>query len=267
MFFRRKKLLWVVLLGFLCLVGARISGAQSANTDAVKPYIASVEQAKEGMTLWQMVASGGFVMFVLALTSVFMIYMVAYNFMSLKEDLIVPKKFTDEFLAALEEGDPKKLAYLCETQPSTIAGIVKLGLEKRKKGIVFAREAIENSVRKELGKLWQNISYLADVANIAPLIGLLGTVLGMIQAFNVIAFQTAVVKPILLAGGVSKAMVTTAGGLIVAIPAFLFYSYFRGRVQTISNSVETFSGDVIKAMEMKSAASSVKAVQPINIKG
>ena len=68
----------------------------------------------------------------------------------------------------------------------------------------------------------------------------------MIQAFNVIAFQTAVVKPILLAGGVSKAMVTTAGGLIIAIPALIFYSYFRGKVQTIANRVETYSTDLIK---------------------
>ena len=150
---------------------------------------------------------------------------------------------------------------MCETYPSTVADIVKAGLDKRKKGLIFAREAIENAVRKELGKLWQNISYMADVANIAPLIGLLGTVLGMIQAFNVIAFQSTGVKPILLASGVSKAMVTTAGGLIVAIPAFLFYSYFRGRIQTVTNSVETFSSDVIKLMEIDPLADN-KMVKP-----
>ena len=108
---------------------------------------------------------------------------------------------------------------------------------------------MENHTKKEIGGMWQNISYLADIATIAPLVGLLGTVLVMIQAFNVIAFQTAVVKPILLAGGVSKAMVTTAGGLIVAIPVMLFYAYFRGKVQDISNVVESYATDIIKFIE------------------
>ena len=108
---------------------------------------------------------------------------------------------------------------------------------------------MENCGRKEVATLWQNISYLADIATVAPMVGLLGTVLGMIQAFNVIAFQTAVVKPILLAGGVSKAMVTTAGGLIVAIPIMIFYAYFRGKVQEISSIVESYLTDIIKIVE------------------
>jgi biopolymer transport protein ExbB len=86
------------------------------------------------------------------------------------------------------------------------------------------------------------------------LIGLLGTVIGMIRAFNAIAFQTAVVKPILLAGGVSQAMVTTAAGLIVAIPAMIFYAYFRGRVHDITNIVENYSTDIIKIVEAKASS-------------
>lgn len=235
----------------VCLIGlATFALAQNA-PEAVKPYIANVEEAKEGMTLWQMIKSGGLVMFILALLSLFTTYLIVYNFMTLKEELIIPKKFTDEVLEMIEEKDTKKLHYLFETQSCLMGEILKDGFKKKGKSSVFIKEDIENALRKRLGKLWQDISYLADVASIAPLIGLLGTVLGMIQAFNVIAFQTAVVKPILLAGGVSKAMVTTAGGLIVAIPAFIFYSYFRARVQTLSDGMETFSGDVIHLIETK----------------
>ena len=136
-----------------------------------------------------------------------------------------------------------------QNEKNMISTIILAGLDKKQKGPLLVRESIEVAARKEVGMLWQGISYLADVATVAPLIGLLGTVLGMIQAFNVIAFQTAVVKPILLAGGVSKAMVTTAGGLIVAIPAMLFYSYFKGKVQDISNAVESYTTDVIKVIE------------------
>ena len=92
--------------------------------------------------------------------------------------------------------------------------------------------------------LWQKLSYLADIAAIAPMVGLLGTVLGMIQAFNVIAFQTGAVKPVLLASGISKAMVTTATGLIVAIPAMIFYSFFRGRLQNVTARLENISTEL-----------------------
>jgi biopolymer transport protein ExbB len=80
---------------------------------------------------------------------------------------------------------------------------------------------------------------------------LLGTVVGMIQAFNVIAFQTGAVKPILLASGISKAMITTATGLIVAIPAMIFYSYFRGKIQDVSSRFENISTELFQMITEK----------------
>jgi biopolymer transport protein ExbB len=217
--------------------------------DGLKPYVESVEQAKTGMTLWQMVKTGGLIMFILALMSVAALAFIVYNFIMLKPDRLVPRRFVESLIEKLEAKKQKAVKSLCQTEQNIIGSIAMAGLEKKDKGHLVAREAMENSLRKEVGALWQNISYLADIATVSPLIGLLGTVLGMIQAFNVIAFQTAVVKPILLAGGVSKAMVTTAGGLIVAIPAMIFYAYFRAKVQEISNLVESYSTDIIKMVE------------------
>ena len=91
------------------------------------------------------------------------------------------------------------------------------------------RGILEMAYAEEERRLNRYMAVLDTIITLAPLLGILGTVLGMIQAFNVIAFQTAVVKPILLAGGVSKAMVTTAGGLIVAIPAMLFSGFAKNR--------------------------------------
>jgi len=218
-------------------------------TEELKPYVDSVEQAQEGMTLWQMLKTGGFIMLVLAVISVVTTAMVIYNFMTLKITVLAPRHFSEEVVKRLEEGKFKSVQTMCKTEQNIISAIIVAGLNRLGKGPLIVREAMENCARKEIGNLWQNISYLADIAAVAPLIGLLGTVLGMIQAFNVIAFQTAVVKPILLAGGVSKAMVTTAGGLIVAIPAMLFYTYFKGRVQDITNVIEAYSTDVIKTIE------------------
>src|SRR5207247_9266982 len=109
--------------------------------------------------------------------------------------------------------------------------------------------ALETPARQEIGKMWHQISYLADLGTIGPLVGLFGTVLGMIQAFSSIAMQAGAVKPVLLVGGVSKAMVCTAGGLIVAIPALLAYTYFKGTVIKITRTVENYTAEMIKILE------------------
>jgi len=229
---------------FLILEGQNLSFA-----DSLKPYIDSFEQAKEGMTLWETIKTGGIVMIVLAFLSVAGVSSIVYNFMTLKVSNFSPVDFTENVIQKLEEGQLEAVRSLCQQEENIVSGIVMAGLKKRHRGVLFAREAMENCARKEINHLWQKISYLADIASVAPLIGLLGTVLGMIQAFNVIAFQSAVVKPMLLAGGISKAMITTAGGLIVAIPAMLFHSFFKGKILEISNTVETYSTDIMKIME------------------
>ncbi|MFC1808170.1 MotA/TolQ/ExbB proton channel family protein [Candidatus Omnitrophota bacterium] len=237
----------VLLIVVIVFGGASILNAASG----LKPYVDSVEQAKEGMTLWQLVRTGGFIMVVLALMSVGALAVTIYSFITLTINNLVPKDYTEKLIEKLDEKKEKAVRSLCNAQQNIITRMVMAGMDKRDKGAVFAREAMENVARQEIGNLWQTISYLSDIATIAPLIGLLGTVLGMIQAFNVIAFQTAVVKPIVLAGGVSKAMVTTAGGLIVAIPAMLFYAYFRSRIRVIANMVESYEADITQIMEKR----------------
>jgi len=229
-------------------IGSGVSFAQNAAGE-IKSYINAYEESAGGMTLLQIIKSGGFIMIVLALLSIFATSSIIYNFLHLNMKKLTPIDFAEALIKKLELGDKRGAKYMCRENENIIARIVSASVQDNQKDIAFIREAMEIEARKEIGALWQNISYLADIASIAPLVGLLGTVLGMIQAFNVIAFQSAVVKPLLLAGGVSKAMVTTAGGLIVAIPVMMFYSYFRGRVQVISNIVESYSTEIIRIIE------------------
>ncbi len=244
--YRKWKIMLVSILG-ICVL-ATLGFAQGTE-GAIKPYIDSYEQSAGGMTLFQMIKSGGFIMVILALLSLFATSNIVYNFLTLKISKLTPIDFADNLIRKLEVGDARGAKYLCKDNQNSIARIVNASVQGENREVAFVREAMEMTARKEIGALWQSISYLGDVASIAPLIGLLGTVLGMIQAFNVIAFQSAVVKPLLLAGGVSKAMVTTAGGLIVAIPAMMFYSYFRGKVQEISNVIESYSTEIIRIIE------------------
>ncbi|MFC1510369.1 MotA/TolQ/ExbB proton channel family protein [Candidatus Omnitrophota bacterium] len=241
-----RKILLIVMLFLsvgIILQGVTFGADEAAN---LKPYIESLDQAKAGMTLWDMIKAGGIIMIILLVLSIVTVALVVYSYLTLKEKTLIPTDFADQVIEKLEDKNIRGVNRICADQDNIVSRIVLAGLSKKKRGDIFAKEAMENCGKKEIGDLWQSISYISDIAMVAPLIGLLGTVLGMIQAFNVIAFQTAVVKPLLLAGGVSKAMVTTAGGLIVAIPALLFYSYFRGRVVKISNKVENVSADVIK---------------------
>lgn len=245
-FINTMLLALVVMIGLGCLMPTQ---AWSQADQKVQSYVNDLEQSKAGMTLWETIQSGGVVMIVLGCLSVVAFTIILYLFFTLKMSRAVPREFTERVIEQLDAGQEAELKETCEGKSNTIANIVNAGLARKQRGKLFAKEAMENQMRKEIGGLWQGISYLADIAAVAPLIGLLGTVVGMIQAFNVIAFQSAVVKPILLAGGVSKAMVTTAAGLVVAIPVMLFYTYFRGKVQGISHQIETYGTDIIKIFE------------------
>jgi biopolymer transport protein ExbB len=87
-----------------------------------------------------------------------------------------------------------------------------------------------------------------DVAVVTPMVGLLGTVFGMMKAFNVVAFDLAKAKPMLLAAGVAEALITTAAGLLVGIPAMMFYAYFRGRAAKMVSQLESASSEVLNAL-------------------
>jgi len=252
--FKNPRLFLSTLAATICLFGIQAAALAQQAQEPLKPYIDTVQQSQTGMTLWEMLKAGGVVMLILLGVSILTITLIVYNYLTVREKKVAPRKFAEDALQAMERNDEQKLESLCRSEKNIFSVIIQAGLEKRKRGPVFAKEAMENAARNEVTTLWQNLSYLADIATIAPLIGLLGTVLGMIQAFNVIAFQTMVVKPILLAGGVSKAMVTTAGGLIVAIPALIFYSYFKVKVQDITNTVDNYTQDMIKVLTKDKAA-------------
>ena len=191
-------------------------------------------------------------MVVIGLLSVVAVAIIIYDFMVLHVNKLAPRGLFDGVMRKLESRDFTAAQTLCRKENNTIiAKIVLAGLERRNPLDDTAREAMESTARIELACLWQNISYLSDIVAVAPLLGLLGTVLGMIQAFHAVPLQSASIKTTLLAAGISKAMVTTASGLIVAIPALVAYSYFRGRVQQITNRIEIYSTDIIKAIQNK----------------
>ncbi len=220
--------------------------------DEMEKYIPKTETAENGMTMWETMRSGGGVMILLAFLSVAGLGLIIYYFLTMKTERLLPKKFLEKVLAVLEKKRTQEARMLCSSNNNLIANIVETGLSHVGRDQEVIKEAIQDEGRRSIEDLRQKLSYLADIAAIAPMVGLLGTVLGMIQAFNVIAFQAGAVKPVLLASGISKAMVTTATGLIIAIPAMIFYSYFRGKIRDIVSRMEDISTEIYHLIAEKS---------------
>jgi len=153
----------------------------------------------------------------------------------------------------------------CMEEKSPVANIVRKGLKKYKLGHERVKEAIENAGSQEISKLEKGLPILATVAGIAPLLGFLGTVTGMIQAFMTIEDLAGAANPSDLAGGIWEALVTTAFGLMVGIPALAFYNYFLSAVKKTVGEMETVANDVIDVVQDTSHTSDVEEEIEIDI--
>lgn len=229
-----------------------VAAAPVAFAQAVNPT-AAAEQGIGQMSLWQTLLAGGLTMLIIALLSIIGGAIIIYNFMNLSVEKMAPRAFTKKLLAYLESKNVEEARVLCiKEQNNVIARIALAGLDKIRKNVKSSsviKDTIEHKAHIEIGGLWQNLNYLADIVTIAPLLGLLGTVLGMIKTFKAVPLQTVSLKTALLAAGISQAMVTTATSLVVAILALIAYSYFRGRIQQVTDVLEMYTTDLIKAME------------------
>ncbi len=201
-----------------------------------------------GTTLWQILESGGIMMAVLGLVSILTVTIIIYSWMRFQPSKLVPEDFCHELVRNVTDRKYAKARQMCLESDSLMASITLAGLDKLERGPRIARDSIELAARKQVLGLWQPVHYLSDITAIAPMLGLAGTVMGMIEAFNTFALKSVMVSPLVVAGGVSKALICTAAGLIVAITAMAFYTVFRTRVQIITHTVEAFTTETISAL-------------------
>ena len=214
------------------------------NLSPMPAWAVEAADPRKGTTLWEMMQSGGFIIWVLIALSAVAGAIIIYCFKILKIENFVPKDFSEKATEKIDAHDFDGLKKLAKGKDHLLARMVDIGLNKRTKGRAAMKEAMELYTHSEVNKLWQLLGYLADIATIAPLLGLLGTVFGIIQAFHAFTQHTVALKLGVLASGVSLALVATAGGLCVAIPVMIFYAYLKPRVQQIVTDVEFISSDV-----------------------
>lgn len=181
-------------------------------------------------TLWQMIKQGGWAMWPLGLMSMGMVYFIVQNGLGLREKVLLRPDMIPEFIGLMKDKKIVEAHSLCKENETLFTYVFQAGLERcsTKREINFSKvkEAIDEASTEEITSYMKPIDYLSIIGATAPMLGLLGTVSGMIKAFQTIGSK-GMGKPEELAGNIGEALVTTATGLLIAIPSMLSYYYFR----------------------------------------
>jgi biopolymer transport protein ExbB len=206
---------------------------------------ASAQPPASETNLWQVVVSGGPVMYPLGAISVLAMMLILVYLFTIRRGAVASARYMQTAEALIRKKDYLGLLSLSSRHSESIATVMERAMEFLTQNpsatIAEAREIVQAEGLRLAGLWNQRISYLADVGSIAPMLGLLGTVLGMITSFSVVASDIASTRPMMLAGGVAEALVTTAAGLFIGIPTMAAYAFFRGRVQAMISDLEASS--------------------------
>ena len=223
---------------------AQTAAAQSADAQAVKP----------DASLWEVLVSGGPVMIPLGILSVIAVMLVLVYLFTLRRGAVVTKRYMTTADALLRKRDYLGLLAISNRHREAVAQIMQRTLDfvtqHPQATFAEAREIAETEGTRQAAALNQRIAYLADIGTIAPMLGLFGTVLGMIKSFSVVASDIVASRPMMLAEGVSEALVTTAAGLVIGIPSMAAYAFFRGRVQALIAELEAASTQLVALLSI-----------------
>ncbi len=204
--------------------------------------VAQADEGASGVSLLQTIAAGGAIGFLIIIVSFVALALVVRHLLQLREQNLAPGEIVDELHELLGRGDvPGAIAY-CEDDENDcfLARTIGGGLKRAQKspfGALELRGALEESGAQEVSKLYRSTDGLNLIAGVAPMLGLLGTVVGMVGAFNTISSADGFARPDQLAGDISKALVTTLMGLVLAIPCMAAFTYFRNRIDALAGDI------------------------------
>jgi biopolymer transport protein ExbB len=208
----------------------------------------SAEQVTEveSKSLIDMYVTGGWAMYPLTLMSMAMVGFIIYNFLAIRPKQFLRPDLQEQVKDSLKRLDVPSAIEVCSQNNCAVTNIVGAGLNRVTDELdpESIEKAMEETSGQEMAAPFVLINYLNVIATLAPMVGLLGTVSGMVKAFNVIAAQ-GTGDPKLLAGNISEALITTASGMIVGIPAMFFYFFFKNKYGAIVAKVSQQVGDIL----------------------
>ena len=203
----------------------------------------------ETIRLWDLLEKGGPLMVILGLLSLIAVYIIVERSLTLNK----ASKNQDEFLAKVKEmvlnGDVAGATTYCNEQDTPTARMIYKGLSRIGSSLKDIEVAVENVGKIEVNKLGKSLSSIATISGAAPMVGFLGTVIGMINAFIAIATQEGTVSPKDLAGGIYEAMITTAAGLTVGIIAYMGYNYLTAKLTKVIHNMEYSSVEFMDLLQ------------------
>ena len=234
---------------------ARVAANTIPNAQPGDPASLTAEPAEEDSTqaigfgnLISTIRQGGVLMIPILICSVVLVVFVMERLMFLRRGRVIPRPFVRGVIEQLEQQqlDREEAIELCEENGSPIAELFIAALKKWGRPAVEVEQAILDAGERVTSELRKHLRLFNAISNITPLLGLLGTVLGMIDAFNSIAQADAMGRPELLASGIGSALLTTAAGLSVAIPAYAAYTFFVGRTDRLILEMDALGQNVVE---------------------
>ena len=209
---------------------------------------AGADAGAQKETVLSLIKKGGPVMYPLGIASILAVAMGIHCFITQSRENVMP----ESFLAGLKKawsGDPsgKNALSFCDENGGTVGHIFKAGIRRVKLGREAVEKAIDDVGSREADKMKRSLRPIRNIAMVAPLLGLLGTVYGMIEAFQVTSESGGTASTALLAKGIYEALVTTAAGLTIAIPVLLLYHYLSGRVDRLIDEIDEAGSEFVFA--------------------
>jgi len=204
---------------------------------------------ESAISVLELITKGGSIVIILLFLSVIAVYIFVERYRTIKAATKTPEHFMDEIRGKVSSGDIEGAKIQCAHVDSPIARMIEKGISRIGSSLKNIEASIENVGKIEIYKLEKNLPILATIAGAAPMLGFLGTVIGMIRAFIAIAQEEGSVSPKLLSQGIYEAMITTAAGLVVGILAYLAYNFLVTRVQKIIHTMEYNSIEFIDLLQ------------------
>ena len=205
---------------------------------AENPVLTEVVEAANEMNLWDMATKGGWIMIVLALLSVLCVYIFVERLVVIRKASKVDPAFMERIHDYVKTDELKSAINYCRVANTPASNMIEKGLERIDRPASEVQAALENAGNLEVAKLEKGLSVMATISSGAPMIGFLGTVLGMVRAFWEMANAGNNIDITLLSSGIYEAMITTVGGLVVGIVAMFAYNYLVSRVNDVANVLE-----------------------------
>ena len=217
-------------------------------------------------SFWSVIFSGGLlgilIMSTLIALSVLAAYLVFDQVMGLRKKDLVPSDLVENVRTLLAQGKLKEADQVCRERPCPLSFVIVSGIAEVEYGWPAVEKALEDSTAEQAARLYRKLEYLSVIGNLAPMIGLLGTVSGMILAFREVAVSSGAAGAADLASGIYSALVTTVAGLIIAIPALGAFAVFRNKIDELVSEIAYSAQHAFGAVRRRIPGAAARPAQP-----